>query len=406
MIFMKKLIAIAVVFVLAVGAAFAQISVGGSVMQTVVPIKGSSTEGSDVLAAGSSTHVRLFASGENEDGNFGAWIRLNGSWGVEPQFYGKVWWKPLDIFKFTIGVNPDGEFDGVDGVARWGFYQVACDLNVAKEFWKFSESFFGGFGSFGALLTLTPIEPLTINLGIPFGFGYDLNFWDWDTMASPRDDGTLAEEVYKQIVGQVVYNISDIGKVALTYRGGLNTKGSNQWDVDASKLFAYFGLTAIENLAIDLGVGYYLPVNIRDADGAKTDNIYSAPVALGLSVKFTTGALGIKARVQGQFGENSKTAAGDVTKGNTVVVADLMPYFAINDKVTAHLSTGIDMTKPDAGESTIGWHIEPYVTVKANAWAPNFYAGIRFDSEGVNHADPTAKAPIYWTVPIGINLEF
>jgi hypothetical protein len=63
------------------------------------------------------------------------------------------------------------------------------------------------------------------------------------------------------------------------------------------------------------------------------------------------------------------------------------------------------MTKPDSGESTVAWHIQPYVTVKANWWAPNFYAGIRFDSDGDPNG-PKGNKVVNWSVPIGIELEF
>jgi hypothetical protein len=219
--------------------------------------------------------------------------------------------------------------------------------------------------------------------------------------------------VYKKFVGQIAYNLGSIGKLALTYRGGLNEAVG-----DASKLFAYFGITAIENLGIDLGVGYTLPVTYTpDPDQPKFEETYTAPVALGLGVNFTTGALGIKARVQGVFGEKwtpiNSGNKGDPAKGTMIVLADLLPSFAVTDKVSAYLDTGLAMYKnqaePPKGETydaVVGWHIMPYVSVKANAWAPNFYAGFRFESAGGKNSDTGKDNPVFWSVPIGMWLTF
>jgi hypothetical protein len=406
MIFMKKLIAIAVVFVLAVGVAFAA-DIGATVIGKIIPIQGSSEEGSDVTTGGPFRRVRLSASGQNEDGNFGGDVRFEtvwdgdgGTWGGTAKGWGWVWWKPLDILKVQFGQNPDGHF-GLDGNTRWQFYKVAGDVDVATENWIFSEAFYGGYNGNGLYLTLTPIEPLEINLAVPVSANW----------------GGKAEDVYKKTNAQVTYNIGGIGKVGVSYAGALNKL---TWDdegnlgADASKLWGYFGLSAIENLAIDLGVGYYLPVTEETPAGSKINTTCSKNVALGLGVNFETGALGIKARVQGQFGGNVKVDK-DSTPLPTVVTADLLPSFAINDKISALLDTGLNMTKPDGGDAVVGWHIMPYVTVKANFWAPNFYAGFRFESDGVKKArnaagklveDPTGNTIVTWSVPIGIYFEW
>ena len=403
---MKKLIAIAVVFILAVGVAFAA-DVVVDVIGAITPLKGNSKDGSTVDAYGMFNRIRIEASGQNDDGNFGGWLRFvpNNAWdgsgisggttyGEAVKAAGFVWWKPHDIFKLQIGVNPDGHFN-VDGVApRWGFYQVASDARVAVENWYFGESFYAGYGTPGAILTLTPLEPLEINVAIPF------LTTGW---------GTKASEVYKQFHGQVAYNLGSIGKVALTYASNTNELDGSDYDgtpgsitSSPSKLFGYFGITAIENLDIDLGVGYTLPVKDEVMINSKKQPIsVNAPVAVGLGVNFTAGALGIKARVQGEFG-GSVTIAGKAEKDDTVFTADLMPTFEVTDSVKAYLSTGLRMTSyaKDGMDSKVQWHIQPYVSVKANWWAPNFYAGIRF--EGTGDANKTTE----WSVPIGIVFSF
>jgi len=368
MIYMKKLIAIAVVFVLAVGVAFAA-DVGAEVIGKLVPLKGDSVDGSTVNVEGPFRRVRFQAEGQNDDGNFGGWLRFESGWdgnggtsGGTVQAWGLAWWKPLDILKVQFGANPDGHF-GIDGVTRWAFYQVGGDVDVAHEGWAFGESFYAGDGRPGAFLTLTPIEQLAINVSIPLTDGW----------------GGEAKTVYRKLNAQVVYDIASIGKVGLTYAGDVNEDADS-----ASKLWAYFGLSAIENLGIDLGIGYYIPVK----DDA-TDTTWKKPVALGLGINFNSGALGIKARVQGQFGGSTKIASVTI-KDNTTVTADLLPSFAINDKVSALLDTGLVFDKAEGSDAQVGWHIMPYVSVKANAWAPNLYAGFRFESEGKAPGGPDA----------------
>jgi hypothetical protein len=415
MIFMKKLIAIAVVFVLAVGVAFAA-DIAAQVIGNITPIQGSSEDGSDVITGGSFGQIRLSASGQNDDGNFGGWFRLQGAWGnggSQAYYYddgnsattndvgwwnlringvstwGLVWWKPLDILKVQFGANPDGHFDGVDGVTRWGFYRIACDVGVAKESFD-TTAFFGGYSAPGLFLTLAPIEPLAINVAVPF---IDQMYKD-----------NKAETVYKKLVAQVTYDIGGIGKVAVSYQGDLNELKGND-AADASKLWGFFQLTAVENLDLHLGVGYYVPVTDDVTINGKAEKVtVSKNVGLGLGVNFTTGALGIKARVIGAFGGNVKGGLADGKKEDTTLTADLLPSFDISDKVSAYLDTGLKMTKPDGSDAQVGWHIMPYVAVKANWWAPNFYAGFRFESEGKKAGGPDAI--VNWSVPIGMILEF
>ena len=424
---MKKLIAIAVVFVLVAGVAFAA-DVSGELIGMTNIVSGDSTEDSKVQAGGwpgGLRRARAYAGGQNEEGTFGGWFRFETYGPGNPNFHGNAWWKPIDQFKLMLGVNPDGDY-AKDGVARWGFYQVAGDTEVVNEHWAFGASFYDGWSQNGAELTLTPIENLQIFFGVPFS------------------NGGEAKDSFGNFHAQVAYDISGIGNLALTYKGGLgdsltanqrkNTAGGN-----GSTLLLYFGLSAIENLGVDIGLGYTLPVTadkIKVTSPDPTDPskdqtalvtlsenaTYSAPIAIGLGLKYDGGAFGVKTRFQVQLGETFKAkdlfGVDDELKGDTVIDFDILPYFAVNDSLTVLLSAGLKITSPadnekitsqKPGDAVTGWHVEPYVTVKSSWWAPNFYMGFRLESDGVKGTDASGKETdpvVKWFVPIGIVFSF
>jgi len=439
---MKKLIAILVVFALVAGSIFAA-DVGVDVFGNVVLAEGSSAKNAagdtaDATAGGEMTRVRIQASGENEDGTFGGWLRMQGNYhhdGDNPwdpeQFavagWGYAWWKPIDQFKFQIGSNGSDNFFGLEGVTTWGFYQVAGDVGIisAGNAWggsytglgaNFRQAFYGGFDN-GAIFTITPMDALAINIAVPF-FG-DFN-------------GARGEEVYKHFVAQVAYDIDGIGKAGLTYRGGMNKLSFDLGDPtnpawegpsyggSGSTLFAYFGLTAVENLGVDIGLGFTFPVSEEIDLGpvGKKKVTYNAPLAVGLGLTFNADALGVKARVLATF-----AGKGDVDISNVDPIEeplnmlfDIMPYYAIDDSLTVHLSAGIGLAgerkewKYDGAvvkekeDSVMAWHVHPYITIKSSWWAPNFYAGFRLESDGSK--DEKGDKYVNWSIPLGIAFSF
>jgi hypothetical protein len=94
-----------------------------------------------------------------------------------------------------------------------------------------------------------------------------------------------------------------------------------------------------------------------------------------------------------------------------------MPYYAISDTLTVNLSFGFggkgamgDSEGTDYSGTAVepGWHVYPYVTIKGGWWAPNFYAGVRFESQNVGKGDVDSEgnALIHWSIPIGIAFAF
>jgi len=399
---MKKLILFSVIFALVAGAVFAQeVNFGGLVIGKVNVIDGTTKENDkDYFYAGGNTHViRLTASGQNEEGTFGAWVRMHGSWGGGVNAFGYGWWKPIDMLKLQIGSNPDGNF-GLDGVTRWGFYQEASnwDVGVVNEGGAFGASFFAGcLTDGGSIVTITPVDGLEINVGVPF----------------VGDNGSKRTYyIYGDTVAQVKYTMEGIGTFGLTFEGGRGDEvkiSSGSITGNGAKLYAYAGLALIEGLGIDLGLSYTLPSSEGD-EKTTGKYTYNAPIAVGLGAQYAiTEEFGIKTRVQGKFAEKAKFerwGSSQTQNGDFELIADVLPYYAINESITAYLSAGLAFSNPDNGDSYVDWHLNPYLTIKeGNA---GFYAGFQVHGYGkrkvgnVVHQD----AFVNWAVPIGILYSF
>ena len=447
---MKKLIAISVVFALVAGAAFAA-DVSGEVIGKTNIISGDTGKEYAINADGSvisESHkvkagdynslkrVRLVGAGENDDGTFGGWFRFEhygdnkiGYDGPGKPFeYGNLdisahaWWKPIEQLKFQLGNQHDGII-GMDGMTRWGFYQVAGDVGIPTEQWKFGASFYEGWNKTGGVLFLTPTDGLEINLAIPF--------------TSTHDE---LKYTYLSSVLQIAYTAEGIGKFGLTYKGGKgNVKavdgvpafvwedddddpdtpdvlvahgtfgGSDAID-DPGKIFLFAGLTMIENLEIDVGFGYPLP---HTSEGYKKQD----PIAIGLGAHYNGGDFGVKGRLQVQLAGSEKADGSDAYKDPMNIVFDVLPYYNISESLSFLFSAGIDYTMKSGNEvdkdgsyAKVGFHVTPYITIKSSWWAPNFYAGIDIRTDGKKFKEGNESkegtAITNWSVPIGIVFAF
>jgi len=374
---MKKIIAISVMFVLLTGAVFA-VDIGGTVIGRVDVLKGDTgkDENGDAIKVTSGAEMkRLRFEGSGAAGDsFGGWLRLGD--GDEPGFNGYAWWKPIDQLKLIIGGQPDG-FWGKEGVTGWGFTQMITDTGVVDagdNVWggggmygqglKFRNAFFGGYGSRGLLLEITPADIASINIAIP------------------AFDGGETGDVFKAAVAQLDLHL-DFGNIAITYNGSPSyiQEGNVGWGNahDGALIYVYAGITAIENLGLDVGFSYQL------ANEDDTKN----PIAAGLGVKYSADSFGVKLRVVGSFAGEDKA---------TKVLADVLPFFVINDSLRAFVSVGLGMTMPDQGDNVMDWHFNPYLEV-GGEWGPTFYAGIKVKS--ANNGDS-----IGWSVPIALGVSF
>jgi hypothetical protein len=358
----KKLIAIAVVFALAAGTAFA-VDLGGTVFgDTKVA---SSSNGSDAaLFTGGNARIRLEGSGDADIGigTVGGWMRFDGvtntgadaSAGIKTN--GLAWWQPADWLKLQIGVNPDGHYDA-SHITRYGFYAMANEFGLVTSDGNWGpvssdDAIFGGYGSmhFGVII---PLDAVSINVAIPLNVGGE------------------AADTFKASLFQVNY-AADFGAIHVTYQG-LNDGNNN------GKIFGSVFLgSLVEGLGLELGLGYTL---VEEGDG---------PLSVGLGASYEAGALGIKLRtILGVPG-------GDA---DIQIRVDLLPSYALNDNVTIFGDLGILL----AEEDNFIWHLAPYVRI-GSAWGPQFLAGLRI----MNADDYSTKKndDISWSIPIGIAISF
>jgi len=390
---MKKIIAILAMVALVGGVAFAEAAVSGHVIGTVNLFESDTSDGTDgkISGGGGMNRIRLEASGSDEEGKFGAWVRIgNGQYdGIAG---GYAWWKPIDQFLLRMGNNNYDGFNSKDGVTRWGFYQTVTDTGVAFEganAWgpsiyidgefaddfkdatgvnlgiNFSSAFFEGYGGKNALmLEIKPVEMFGLNISLPYF------------------DGALAEDIFKGLTLQLDLNL-DFGNIAFTYVGDASgASGGNA--------FLYAGIGAIEGVALDIGLGLTL-------DG---DTVEKQPINVGLGAKVDISeTIGLKARL----------VAGVPTDSDdklTKILFDVLPSFAINDSMTFFVSVGLGVLDAD-GDAWVGFHFNPYLQV-GSEWGPKFLAGIKvwqdyaYDGKHLDQGDSYIK----WAIPIALNVGF
>jgi len=382
---MKKLIVLSVVFALVASAAFA-VDLGGTVFGKVTLLQGDSSPGSDITTGGEMGRIRIDGAGEVADGAFGGYIRYQGSdVGVDSAW---AWWKPIDQFKLIIGSNSDGQW-GKEGVTGWGFNQMPNDSGIAINpgiwcgaYWGSSiyggaytflhnrYMFFEGDQYWGAMLEITPIDILSINIGIPFE-------------SAPR--GSEVGDMYTSLIAQVNLNL-DFGTIAITYdganRAGMKGFDGNGYGADAGALFAYFG-GSFGDLSLDVGFSYHITGESNKA----------LPIGFGVGLKYAGESFGIKFRATAAVAGDDKI---------TWINASLLPYFTISDSLAVFLNAGLGIAL-DNNDTALGFYVNPYLRVGAE-WGPSFYFGFQLYTE---LADVKAtNTPINWAVPISLMVSF
>jgi len=395
--------------------------------------------------------VRLYAAGSK------------GWWGDLP--FAFAWWQPAPIFRFQLGHNPDGNF-GAAQITGWGFNGSAQDYvatdndsgggtsyvgysnaNSMSAFqsmfddkfqpkiasvsrnraWRSARSygFYGGYSNVAALISLYPVDIFTVNLVLPFSFGH-------------ADQTNEFADILKRVHANFVIKTGDIGTARLTFQGQGGSKSTDQyqkdengeWKVKAVKsygstgdIWASFYLSGIQNLGLDVGIGYGLGYVVGEGDAAVTMN---PGLQFGLGVRYVMDDFGIKFRIGGKMMEGASFKEGSDTftyTAPTQIGFGILPYYNLG-ALTAYLNAGFGMytaaSATGGGHTmTIGgqysdWYFNPYVKVPAGGLT--FWAGIKVIGDGrLGHAEGsdtfsgTAKengSTMEWQIPIGISVGF
>jgi hypothetical protein len=412
---MKKLIAISIVLTLAVSAAFAEVTVGGNINAGATVISGSSAENSELGAKGAHSG-RLEGTYANDEGSFGAHVKISAADGWWAQPFAYVWWKPISLIRVFGGVNPFGEF-GINYIVGWGWHASDAEDYVAfgdsgmftRAAWSY-----GGWGDKGFALTLTPFDGLAINVAVPY----------------ETKEGKAAE-VYNHMVGQLVYDITDIGQIGVTYTSGGGYRETYTKSEDPGAVHAQFYLTAIQNLQLNIGAKYTLAGDItKDPDTPQAEKTtYTPPITLGFGLNYNVSdTFGVKARLAAGFNGSKKVEDADAIYSadyyNLKLGFDVMPYFDLsilklflnlgiefNDKTYDTSEPGKGVEKQDGTDSVsaFGWYVNPYITKSVGGGT--FYAGFRLYSDGIKYKGTVidvkdGKTTINWGVPIGIQVGF
>jgi len=450
---MKKMIAISVMCVLVIGAAFAETTVGGAIFVGGKLMTGTNEEGSHPQsgAIGTDSYNTLVKLTFG-DSKAGGWLSMHNNNGNFYHWF--AWWRPIPQLRVQIGRNADGDF-GNQQISGWGY--TGESKNTLGAMGEYSGEIFGlahsrvtgwyaGNSAPNLNFSVFPIEGLTINLMIPF------------------NSSQAAAATFLKSELSAVYQIPDIGRVSFAFQGntgyleadpvkdGPRVKDAdydeNQkptwWETEQTgtpKFFVSFYLTAIENMAIDLGLAYQLPLNYsyqiaetKYVDEYTYNYNQNFPFEIGLGYRITMGDLAIKARAGISLGgsveeTNAKTFVDEESKEATKISFNILPSYKIAG-MTVYLYAGLGIQIVDDWETTkrtpdmafggysykvggfkanesnaaVSWFVNPYVHIPAGD-SLRFQVGFQLYSDGVKYpnGDP---ALIKWSIPFGFYTYF
>jgi len=404
---MKKLLAIAVIFALVTGAAFAETAIGG-VVETRFSAQGSNASGDagKPTLGGGVGDAYLQLSGENDDGTFGGLLRLNSiSPHDRPQLdtplqdeHGNnithvvaslshhrafIWWRPIDQLQIFLGQDPDGKFSLGDGVTDWAFHRGGSGyINYHNwDYWRIV--FPGNWDSFGLCISLYPIEGLELNFILPTGGGF------------------LLEDIAGHFRFQGSFEIQDIGKIMFSYAGPGMSLDAVAAAGHSGVIGGAFRLTAIDGLTAQLGVSTYL---------AKDSNVSNKPLFIGLFADYNAGDWGVKFRGAMDMGGfvNGRPDQGGWRYGNNTNVFakgnafqfNIMPYYNM-EIMSICFDFGLRIQMLESGADTVTyWHANPYF--KMPIPGGEFRGGLKID----NNASTVATDVISWSIPLAFVFNF
>jgi len=433
---LRKLLAVLVLYILLASAAFAEISVFGTVGGGAVILRGTNVNG-DVLQAGASLSGQIGVEGQDENDKFGGEITVSGekisfnipvipgSTAVVPvpgndpvfAFNASVWWKPFYMLKLQLGGINDFALTEIVG---WGYHANDADSfvvwpqnNYAGDYFSDTTGFYSGTGNgwTGLSLSFSPIYGLDINVGIPFSLGFE----KINQINGEIEQRSKASAVYYFTSAQIAYNLWGIGRLAVSYAGGdgkikytpnpINPEDDTptrelyffQMQSTPATIYGSFLLTVFEERGISLNAGFAYTFPAKEKDQKIT---YKAPMEAGLGFSMGTSRMGFKTRMALSFGGSAFRDGTDPTpkvKEPLMIGLGVLPYITLGPfkiNLNAGISykweeeymklDGLDLVVAKMGNSAaLAWYVNPYLTFSIGDGT--FFAGFQMGSDGLKY---------------------
>ena len=390
---MKKLIAISVMLVLLTGAAFAQIS--GDLNLGVTLIHSQSYEN----APSTATDIYIGGRGADFGHENGAKWSLTFGEGTgsgrivyrlhDNTFWGWFQWTPIEQLRIRFGWDRDGIW-GAAQINGWGFTGVAKDLVAVRDYngglfmAARDAAFYGGLGDGIAnvlAVSILPMDGLQINLGLP-----SIAAGNWGGGLGTKQEMSIALSTFHL---NVVYNIEDVGVTRLSFVGLGGLGKDKEKTASVGRVFGSFYLTAIQGMAIDIGVRYDLPWQ----NAANQDNGGQLAVGFGFNMPQVVENLSFKLRAGATL--SGKTNGAD---NATTISLGILPMYNFGS-FRFYFHAGLGMSMPNQGDTSMDWFVNPYIQIPAGGF--NFWIGLQIEEK-----DTGAKDGIAWGIPIGFNVNY
>jgi len=396
--YMKKFLAVLVVFTLIATAAFAQLSGGGG-LKAQLGQGDSDGEGVEDISTAYWSGFWLTGKLTNDENTAGAKGSIgidmkgdqdgNPKWNPTGDGYFYAFWQPINQLYLKIGkLGEDGKYWSGSRIVGWHFQ--ANDLYCDPEFdyWNgFPGSVLGdGIGFFGLRennysglqVSLLPIDGLAINLGWMIGGDDDEKF-----------TGRGFKETFSEISAQIVYNIDGVGEAAV----GFVNDGE-----EADKHLYVSWLMSLAGMDFDLGGHFRFN---PDIDG------YKPPIEVGVGFRYGSPWGSDPLVFTTRLGLSIGTAEESASK----IGLQVCPVFDLS-VFKLYIPMGIGMVVQEDVDTVFAWSLNPYI-VKGLGGGVSFWAGLKLYTGTGNvmgdqwkGLDKDYAEKVSWGIPIGFTWSF
>jgi hypothetical protein len=399
---LKKCIAFAVVFAVAAGAAFAQVTFGGQLQTSAVFLSGDNVTDSDINMGGAynGTYTNAKFTALIGDGTAGGRIVLD-QLNSGTRFWGWMQWRPSQYFRIKVGRDEDGDsvIGGFPQITGWGFTGEAKNAAAVSDYngslamnYRNAGLNYGAFdnaGGFSLGLSFFPIDDLTVSLLFKANF----------------DEAVEVSERLATTHLVVGYKIEEVGMIrfAAQGNGGLKSEADEGADI-ATLWLAFYSNEIVQGLAFEVGGNFNLPHKpVETKTDEKTGKVTEGYTDMGAihasaGINLTaTDPFNLKIRVGSEFGGQSK--GKDIEKVGFSV--GLLPSYKL-PKMTIFFHAGFGYEQTGSEDAKTNWFINPYVWVPMGGM--RMWIGVQVVDEGKRSADDAQQ--LSWRIPFGFNFYF